>query len=194
MAIFRDTEVSPTRTVKRLLQSCDQKTATGQRNYAILLLLSRLGLRAGEIVHMALDDINWESGELIVRGKSRWEEKLPLPDDVGQAIAAYLRHSRPYCSSRKIFIRMFTPKQGFSGSAAVCTIVRRSLAHAGIDTDFKGTHLFRHALATNMLRGGATITEIGQILSEAPTFKYHRNLCKSRPWCTPCNYTALLGR
>ena len=150
--------------VERILQSCDKNTATGKRNYAILLLLSRLGLRAGEIVHMELDDILWETGELIVRGKSSREEKLPLLHDVGQAIANYLRDIRPHCFSRRLFIRMVAPLQGFSSSVNVCTIVRDSLARAGINTEFKGAHLFRHTLATNMLRGGANITEIGEVL------------------------------
>jgi len=113
---------------------------------------------------MTLDDINWESGEVIVRGKSRQEQRLPLSDEVGQAIAAYLRHGRPRCSSRKVFIRMLAPRQGFSSSANVCTIVQRSLARAGLDIDFKGAHLFRHTLAANMLKGGASIAEIGEIL------------------------------
>jgi len=150
--------------VKRVLQGCDKNTATGQRNYAILLLLARLGLRAGEIVHLELDDIFWEVSELIVRGKSNREERLPLPHDVGQAIATYLRNSRPHCSSRKAFIRMIAPHQGFSSSVAVCNIVQRSLEHAGINIGFKGAHLFRHTLAANMLRGGASIAEIGEIL------------------------------
>jgi len=150
--------------VKHILESCDRSTSTGKRNYAILLLLSRLGLRAGEIVHMELDDILWETGELIVRGKSSRDEKLPLPHDVGQAIATYLRDVRPHCSSRRLFIKMVAPLRGFSSSVTVCTIVRDSLAQAGVNTDFKGAHLFRHTLATNMLRGGANITEIGEIL------------------------------
>lgn len=150
--------------VKHLLKTCDRSTGTGKRNYAILLLMARLGLRAGEIVHMELDDILWEAGELIVKGKSSREEKLPLPHDVGQAIATYLRDIRPNCSSRRLFIRMVAPLRGFSSSVNVCTIVRNSLARAGINTDFKGAHLFRHTLATNMLRGGANIAEIGEIL------------------------------
>ena len=150
--------------VKHILQGCDKSTAMGQRNYAILLLLARLGLRAGEITHMELDDILWETGELIVRGKSSREERLPLPHDVGQAIATYLRDSRPHCSSRRLFIKMHAPLQGFSNSVAVCNIVSRALAHAGINIEFKGAHLFRHTLAANMLRGGATFSEIGEIL------------------------------
>jgi site-specific recombinase XerD len=150
--------------VKCVLESCDRSTGTGKRNYAILLLLSRLGLRAGEIVHMELDDILWETGEIMVKGKSIRDEKLPLPHDVGQAIVTYLQNVRPHCSSRRLFIRMVAPLRGFASSVNVCTIVRDSLARAGINTDFKGSHLFRHTLATNMLRGGANITEIGEIL------------------------------
>jgi len=150
--------------VKHILESCDRSTGTGKRNYAILLLLSRLGLRAGEIVHMELDDILWETGEILVKGKSSRDEKLPLPHDVGQAVATYLRDVRPHCSSRRLFIKMVAPLKGFSSSVTVCTIVRDSLARAGVNTDFKGAHLFRHTLATNMLRGGASIAEIGEIL------------------------------
>ena len=150
--------------VKHILESCDRSTGTGKRNYAILLLMSCLGLRAGEIVHMELDDILWETGEIIVKGKSSRDEKLPLPHDVGQAIATYLREVRPCCSSRRLFIRMVAPLRGFTSSVNVCNIVRDSLAHAGINTEFKGAHLFRHTLATNMLQGGASIAEIGEIL------------------------------
>ena len=149
---------------QRLLQSCAQNTVIGKRDYAVLLLLSGLGLRAGEIVHMNLDDIHWEIGELLVRGKSSREERLPLPHDVGEALAAYLRHGRPRCSSRRVFIRMDAPRQGFSGSAAVCEIVRRALSRADINPGLKGAHLLRHTLATTMLRGGASFTEIGEIL------------------------------
>jgi len=150
--------------VQRLLHSCDQSTAIGKRDYAILLLLARLGLRAGEIVHMSLDDIHWEAGELVVRGKSSREERLPMAQDVGEALAVYLRGSRPRCSSRRVFMRMKAPREGFSGSAAVCDIVRRALSRAGINPSFKGAHLLRHTLATTMLRDGASFTEIGEIL------------------------------
>ena len=109
---------------EHLLRSCDRNTVIGKRDYAVLLLLSRLGLRAGEIVHITLDDIYWETGELLVRGKSSREERLPLPHDVGEALANYLRHGRPSCSSRRVFIRMKAPRQGFSGSSTVCVIVR----------------------------------------------------------------------
>ena len=149
---------------ERILRGCDRNTVIGKRDYAVLLLLARLGLRAGEIVHMNLDDINWETGEILVRGKSSREERLPLPHDVGEALAAYLRHGRPRCSSRRVFIRMDAPRQGFSGSSTVCIIVRRALSQAGINPGFKGSHLFRHTLATTMLHGGASFSEIGEIL------------------------------
>jgi len=149
---------------ERILRGCDRNTVMGKRDYAVLLLLARLGLRAGEIVHITLDDIDWETGEILVRGKSSWEERLPLPHDVGEALAAYLRHGRPRCSSRRVFIRMDAPRQGFSGPSTVCVIVRRALSQAGINPGFKGSHLFRHTLATSMLRGGASFPEIGEIL------------------------------
>jgi site-specific recombinase XerD len=150
--------------VEQILRSCDRSSVIGKRDYAVLLLLSRLGLRAGEIVHLALDDIFWDVGELLVRGKSAREERLPLPDDVGYALATYLRYSRPRCPSRKVFIRNRAPRQGFADSAAIGNILKRALVRAGIDVGFKGAHLLRHTLATNMLRGGATFSEIGEIL------------------------------
>ena len=148
--------------VERLLRCCDRNTPTGQRDYAILLLLARLGLRAG--VAMSLDDLDWEAGEFIVRGKGDRLERLPLPRDVGAALAHYLRYVRAPCSSRRVFIRMKAPHCGLSGSAAICDVVRRALWRAELDPDFKGAHLLRHSLATNMLRRGASLEQIGQLL------------------------------
>jgi site-specific recombinase XerD len=150
--------------IERLLHVCDLGTVAGRRDYAILLLLARLGLRAGEVVHMTLEDIDWDAGELVIRGKSRRENRLPLPVDVGKAFAQYLRHGRPRCCSRRVFIRLSAPHQGFSSSVAVCDVVRRALARAGLNPAFKGAHLLRHSLATRMLRAGASMGEIGQIL------------------------------
>jgi site-specific recombinase XerD len=150
--------------VECLLQSCNQDTLIGQRDYVILLLLARLGLRAGDVVHMTLDDIDWEVGELIVRGKSHRQERLPLPQDVGEALVRYLSHGRPRCSSRRVFIRIKAPHKGFSSSVAICNIVRRALVRAKLNPAFKGSHLLRHSLATQMLRGGASLAEIGEIL------------------------------
>jgi len=150
--------------VERLLQGCDQGSPGGQRDYTILLLLARLGLRAGEVVHLELDDIFWETGEFIVRGKSARQDRLPLPQDVGEALATYLCHGRPRCSSRRVFIRMRAPHQGFASSCAISDIVRRAFARAKLHRERKGTHLLRHSLATEMLRQGASLTEIGEIL------------------------------
>jgi integrase len=150
--------------IERTLACCDRRSATGQRNYAILILLARLGLRAGEIVSMELDDIRWETGEISVCGKGQQRKRFPLPDDVGQAVATYLKNGRPSCSSRRVFLRTRAPYRGLGNSSSLDAIVSRALSRAGIDPPSKGAHLFRHSLATNMLQNGATLTEIGQIL------------------------------
>jgi len=112
--------------IERLLESCNQSSPTGQRDYAVLLLLARLGLRGGEVANMVLDDIAWASGEFIVRGKSEREDRLPMPQDVGEALVRYLRQGRPGCASRRVFIRAYAPHQGFSSPVAICDIVRRA--------------------------------------------------------------------
>jgi site-specific recombinase XerD len=150
--------------VERMLRHCDRTTATGRRDYAILLLLARLGLRAGEVVAMELDDLDWEVGALVVRGKGGRHDRLPLPRDVGAAVVAYLRHGRPDCSTRRVFIRARAPRQGFANSIAICTIVERALDRAGLQPPRKGAHLLRHALACTMLRRGASLAEIGEVL------------------------------
>ena len=149
--------------VERLLGSCDRSSPIGRRDYAVLLFLARLGLRAGEVVHMQLDDLDWERGEVMVRGKSLRYDRLPIPKDVGEALAQYLCH-RPRCSSRRVFLRSNAPRQGFAGSPTVCDIVRRALVRAGLHPAHKGSHLLRHGLAVTMLRGGASLAEIGEIL------------------------------
>jgi len=150
--------------VENLLASCDLHTPLGLRDYAILLLLARLGLRAGELVALTLDDLDWETGTLLVHGKGERQEHLPLPQDVGKALENYLCHARPQCSSRRVFIRCHAPLCGFSSSAAIDDVVRRALARTGLDPAFKGAHLLRHSLATRMLRNGASLAEIGEIL------------------------------
>lgn len=150
--------------VERLLQNSDNSTANGQRDYAVLILLARLGLRAGEIVAMTLDDINWEAGLITIRGKGARHDQLPIPQDVGEALATYLRHGRPPCDTRRVFIRARAPRRGFSSSVAIADIVRRALTRAGLDPMRKGAHLLRHSLATKMLQRGACLSEIGEIL------------------------------
>jgi len=154
----------PPKQVELVLSYCNRKTAIGRRDYAILLLLARLGLRAGEIASLTLDDIDWEAGRVRVRGKpNRWSE-LPLPSDVGEAIAAYLRDGRPRASSRLVFLRGPAPAVGFSDHRAVSLIVKHALARAGIQSPHKGAHQFRHTLAIQMLEHGASLAEIGELL------------------------------
>lgn len=154
----------PTGTVQRVLDHCSRITSDEKRNYAVLSLLARLGLRACEIVALELDDIDWESGRITIRGKGgRWAQ-LPLPADVGEAIAIYLRSGRPRCSCRRVFLRHRAPISGFAHSITVSTIVRRALISTGVESARKGAHLFRHTLAADMLRHGASLDEIGELL------------------------------
>jgi site-specific recombinase XerD len=150
--------------VDQLLVSIDRGTATGRRDYAILLLLARLGLRSGEVVSLELDDIDWNAGQLSVHGKTGQRSALPLPAEVGKAIAAYLRRGRPNSTSRRVFLRAKAPICGFRGPCGVGCIVRHSLQRAGINAPTMGAHQFRHGLATEMLRQGASLGEIGELL------------------------------
>ena len=150
--------------VGRLLDVCVRSTSVGRRNYAVLLLLARLGLRAGEVVALELDDVDWRAGEIMVLGKGLVHDRLPLPTDVGEALATYLRRDRPECPTRRLFVCMRAPRRGFAGSTTVGTIVRWALDKAGLSPPFKGAHFLRHSLATSMLNGGASMAEIGQVL------------------------------
>ncbi len=150
--------------VECLLDSCNRTTSVGRRNYSILLLIARLGLRAGEIVALELGDINWRTAELTVRGKGQFYDRLPLPQSVGEALAVYLKNDRPKCSTRRVFVRTKAPYRGLKDPSTVSTIVRRTLEKSGLNTPSKGAHLLRHSLATNMLRNGASMTEIGELL------------------------------
>jgi integrase/recombinase XerD len=150
--------------VKQLLASIDRRTAIGRRDYAILLLLARLGLRSGEVALLKLDDIDWNSGHLRVGGEGGQHNNLPLPAEVGKAIAAYLRRGRPQSTSRRVFLRAKAPFRGFLGASGVGSIVRHSIERAGIHAPTYGAHQFRHGLATNMLRHGASLGEIGELL------------------------------
>jgi site-specific recombinase XerD len=150
--------------VRRLLASIDRHTALGRRDYAVLLLLARLGLRASEVAFLELDDIDWKTGRLAVRSKGAQRLELPLPTEVGKAIVAYLRHGRPLSTSRRVFLRAKAPIRGFQGPSGVGSIVRHSLKRAGINAPTTGAHQFRHGLATEMLRQGASLGEIGELL------------------------------
>lgn len=150
--------------IQQILNQCNRRTAKGRRDYAILLLLARLGLRACEIVSLTLDDIHWQTGEISIQGKGNRPARLPLPPDVGQAVAAYIEKDRPICSTRRVFIRMKAPRRGFANSGAISTIVGRALKKAGIDSPHSGAHLFRHTLATEMLRKGVALADIAALL------------------------------
>ena len=154
----------PAGTVQRVLAQQDRTTAVGRRNLAILMLLARLGLRAGEVVALNLEDLDWEEGLIRIRRKgARWTQ-LPLPADVGEAIATYLRSDRPQCSSRRVFLRHSAPIRGFAHTITVSSIVRRTLIRAGVDSARTRAHLLRHTLAVDLLRNGASLDEIGDVL------------------------------
>lgn len=155
----------PRAQIQRVLAHYERhRTAVGRRNYAVLKLLARLGLRAHEIWSLTLDDIDWRRGYLTIRSKGTGPEPMPLPTDVGKALAAYLRHGRPASSSRAVFVRLHPPHTQLAGSGSVTTIAARALRVAGVDAPCKGAHVFRYSLATQMLRDGASLREIGQIL------------------------------
>ena len=152
--------------VERLLSSCDTSTGVGRRDHVILLLLARLGLRAGEVVSMELDDIDWSGGKIAIRGKGLQHDWLPLLPEVGEALATYLRQDRPQVPTRRVFIRVRAPLRGFVGPVAISCIVRRAIQRADLPVLGKGVaaHLFRHSLATGLLREGASMAEIGELL------------------------------
>ena len=155
--------------LQAIFAHCPRNTPLGRRDYAILMLLAHLGLRAGEIVSLNLDSIDWEVGSIAVTGKGNQAASLPLPTEVGEAIVEYLRHGRPRSSSRALFLRACAPIRRLGAAQTVSTIVAAAIKRAGIETPHRGTHQFRHALATDMLRRGATLTEIGSVLRHRHT-------------------------
>ena len=150
--------------VERVLSSCDRDAAIGQRDYAILLMIARLGLRAGEIASLRLEDIDWRAGRITVHGKGSSVSQMPLPADVGEALAIYLRRVRPRSKSRSLFLRAKAPTVGFAGAGRICGIVASALRRAGIKTERYGAHQFRHSLATYLLQTGGSLPEIAELL------------------------------
>ena len=150
--------------VEKLLRCCDRRSKIGKRDYAILLLSARLGVRAGEVVRLTLDDIDWRAGELLVRGKRARMDRLPLVNDVGRALVDYLRNGRPDCSSRRVFLRCNAPYGDLAGPSCIYRIVQSALGRADLHPPHRGVHLLRHSLATTMLRHGASLAQIGQVL------------------------------
>lgn len=147
--------------VARLLAGCDRRTSHGRRDFAILILLTRLGLRAAEVAALSVDDIDWRAGELVVTGKGNRREQLPLPHDVGRAIADYCQRGRRRGDCRRLFLRVNAPYAGLSNSG-ISEVVARSCTRAGLER--MGAHRLRHAAATAMRRAGAPLFEIGQAL------------------------------
>lgn len=176
-----------------LIATANRSTPCGRRDYAILLLLARLGLRAGEIVALELGDIRWRSAELVIHGKGQMVEHVPLLSDVGEAVAIYLREDRGTSSSRRVFLRMWAPRIGLTGPAAIGHIVRLAFVRAGFHPACRGAaHLFRHGLATTMVRHGASMAEIAEVLrhrSQDSTAIYAKVAfedlrSEARPWPT----------
>jgi site-specific recombinase XerD len=155
----------PAAQVQKALDGCDRATAMGRRDYAILMMLAKLGLRADEVATLTLDDVDWRAGELLVRAKGRQRARMPMPPDVGTAVVAYLRNGRPKSSCRRLFVRTLAPHVGFASGSAITWIAKTALDRAGVrGCAHRGAHIFRHSLATELLRSGATLTEIGQLL------------------------------
>ncbi len=174
--------------VRALLASCDRGTVSGRRAFAILTLLLRLGMRAGEVAAFRLDDVNWRAGEVMIRGKGDRYERLPLPADVGDALSAYLRDRRPVgAQERAVFLRVQAPQGPLTGRG-VGSVVAAAGRRSGIGT--VGAHRLRHTVAVEMLRAGASLPEIGQVLRHshmATTAIYAKNDREAlreiaRPW------------
>lgn len=151
--------------VEAVLAAVRAEEPLGCRNYAMILLLARLGLRAPEVVAMQLDDIDWRAGELIVRGKGSNHDRVPIPSDVGEALAAYMRHSRS-STSRTLFVTRKAPHGPFKDSQVLNTILKAAFARTGIAPPcrYVGSHVLRHSLATNLVRQGASLAEVGDML------------------------------
>lgn len=144
-----------------MLATCDRRTTTGRRDYAALLLMVRLGLRAGEVASLTLDAIDWRAGEVVIFGKGGSTGRLPVPSDVGEAIVSYLRRRRRQVESRCLFLQRCAPYRDAT-AGMVKALARRALRAAGISPS--GAHRLRHSAATQMLRRGASLTEIAQVL------------------------------
>ena len=179
--------------VDRVLGAPDRSTATGRRDLAILLLLSRLGLRSCEVLALELGDIRWRTGEILIRGKGGRRDLLPLPQDVGAALARYLRLDRDVRPTQRVFLRTNAPRVPLSGPASIGHIVRRTMAQAAVERPKQiAAHLFRHSLASRMLQQGASLSDISEVLrhrSPGTTEIYAKIDMRSlnevvRPWPT----------
>jgi integrase/recombinase XerD len=173
--------------VERLLADCDRGTAVGLRDYAVLSLLARLGLRGAEAAGLQLDAVDWRAGEIAVTGKGSRTERLPLPVAAGEALVAWLTSGRPACQSRAVFVTVRRPYRQLTPEA-VRAVMGRACDRAALER--RGAHRLRHALATEMLRAGASLPEVGQVLrhrsllSTAVYAKVDQNALRplARPW------------
>ena len=152
-------------TMWSVIASCDRDSAVGQRGLSCLLLLARLGLRAGDIVHLRLRDIDWKAASFQVSGKGRRETRLPLTRELGDALVTYLTRSRPQTDTDTVFVRSRAPYRAFRSHCAVSVIVDRAFARAGVIRPSRGAaHLLRHSVATAMLRHGASLQDVAALL------------------------------
>ncbi|NKE76511.1 site-specific integrase [Ochrobactrum sp. MC-1LL] len=163
--------------VEAVVASVRHNPRRGTRDYAMLLLMARLGLRAPEIIAIQLDDIDWRAGELMVRGKGQQHDRLPIPPDFGEAISEYLREDRSSATTRALFVTHRAPNRPFKDSQVINAILKEAFAATGVKppTPYVGSHVLRHSLATNMVRAGASLEEIGDLLrhrSRATTMIY----------------------
>jgi site-specific recombinase XerD len=149
---------------QQLLNSCNRNSEIGLRNFAVLMLLTQLGLRASEVCRITLNDIDWDKSEIIIRGKGLTQTRFPIFNDLGKALVDYLQYSRPNCANNNLFICTDQPIRGFKSSSTVRSILRGALKRAGLNPERKGTHLLRHSFATQLLQQGATYPEIAMIL------------------------------
>jgi len=149
--------------VEKVLGACDRRTKLGKRDRAILLLLARLGLRASEVARLGLEDIDWRGGEVCIRGKGQRLDRLPLPKDVGAALASYLKIRPNATTTRRVFLRSKAPYEGLVAET-VGSVVARALTRAQVSAPHRGSHLLRHSLATRMLRKGVSMAQISQVL------------------------------
>jgi integrase/recombinase XerD len=152
--------------VEKLLAAIDRATSRGKRNYAIVLVLARLGVRACELANLTLDDLDWTNGEIVFRGKGVRGKRLPISKEIGDAMVQYIRVRQKNARSRKLFLRSFPPYDGITKSL-IGIIVRDALSQAKIKAFKRGSHLLRHTAATQMLKSGASLPEIGTILGHA---------------------------
>jgi integrase/recombinase XerD len=177
--------------IQRLVEAVRTNDATGRRNYAMLLLMARLGLRSPEVIAIQLEDIDWRAGEILIRGKGKLHDRMPLPADVGEALVDYIRNGRRG-DARALFLSAKTPHRRFTHAGVVNTALQKAFQRTGLKPPqkFVGTHLLRHSLATSMLRKGASLDEIGDVLRHRSRMtttiyaKYDLHALRSvaRPW------------